>query len=124
MSDVGESNKQRVREIFEKVVNGGDAEIAAQYYREDYIQHNPLVAPGLAGLQDVIRSMHASGNPMRAEIRMLVAEDDMVWALVEWSGGGAQPGQPRLQKCVEIFRIEDGMMAEHWDVLQIGVDPT
>ena len=62
MSDVGESNKQRVREIFEKVVNGGDAEIAAQYYREDYIQHNPLVAPGLAGLQDVIRSMHASGS--------------------------------------------------------------
>jgi predicted SnoaL-like aldol condensation-catalyzing enzyme len=123
MSDQTEYNKQRVREIFEKVVNGGDAEIAAEYYREDYIQHNPLVAPGLAGLQSLIRSMHASGNPMHGEIVMMNAEADRVWALVEWSGGDSQPGMPRLQKCVEIFRVEDGKMAEHWDVLQIGIDP-
>jgi predicted SnoaL-like aldol condensation-catalyzing enzyme len=124
MTDVGERNKQRVREIFDKVVNAGDAEIAAQYYREDYIQHNPLVAQGLAGLQELIRNMHASGNPMRGEIEMMVAEGDMVWAMIEWSSDGATPGMPRLQKCVEIFRVEDGLMAEHWDVLQIGVDPT
>jgi predicted SnoaL-like aldol condensation-catalyzing enzyme len=114
------SNKQRVREIIDKIVNGGDADLAADYYREDYIQHNPNVEQGLAGLQKLIRAMHASGNPMRAEIKLINAEDDMVWALLEWSGGVTVPGAPRLERTVEIFRVEDGKMAEHWDVLQLS----
>lgn len=118
MSSTTERNKRLVHEIFARVVNGGDADAAAEYYRDDYIQHNPGVAQGLAGLQTLIRAMHASGNPMHAEIKQLIAEDDRVWAYVEWSGGNAPPGAPRLKYCVEIFRVEDGKMAEHWDVLQ------
>jgi predicted SnoaL-like aldol condensation-catalyzing enzyme len=121
MSETTEYNKQRVREIFAGVVNGGNVELAAEYYKEDYIQHNPMVAPGLAGLQDVIRGLHASGNPMHAEIKLMNAEDDRVWILIEWSGGNSPPGSPRLTASAEVFRVEDGMMAEHWDVLQFGV---
>jgi predicted SnoaL-like aldol condensation-catalyzing enzyme len=114
------SNKQRVREAIDKIVNGGDADLAADYYLEDYIQHNPNVEQGLAGLQKLIRAMHASGNPMRAEIKLINAEDDMVWLLLEWSGGGLPEGVPRIEFTAEIFRMEDGMMAEHWDVLQMA----
>jgi len=78
MSDTPEKNKQLVREIFDKVVNGGDVELAAKYYREDYIQHNPHVAQGLAGLQTLLRAMHASGDPAHATIKLMNAEDDMV----------------------------------------------
>jgi predicted SnoaL-like aldol condensation-catalyzing enzyme len=117
------ANKQRVREAIEKVVNGGDADLAAEYYREDYIQHNPNVEPGLAGLQKLIRAMHASGNPLRAEIKLINAEDDMVWALLEWSGGPTFPGAQRLEQTAEIFRVVDGKMVEHWDVLQLGATP-
>jgi predicted SnoaL-like aldol condensation-catalyzing enzyme len=113
-----ERNKEIVREIFEKIVNGGDADLAARFYKEDYIQHNPNVPQGLAGLQGLIRQMHASGNPMHAEIVLLNAEDDRVWVLVDWSGGALPEGFPRLTRTAEIFRVEDGMMAEHWDVLQ------
>jgi len=120
MSETAERNKAIVREIFEKVVNGGDADLAAKYYKDDYIQHNPNVAPGLAGLQTLIRAMHASGNAMRAEIKLMNAEDDMVWLLVEWSGGEVPKGSPRLTATAEVFRVEDGMMAEHWDVLQFA----
>jgi predicted SnoaL-like aldol condensation-catalyzing enzyme len=120
MSETTERNKQRVREVIDQVVNTGDAELAAEYYREDYIQHNPHVAQGLAGLQALIRAMHASGDPMRAEILMMIAEGDMVWALLEWSGGPTIEGAQRLERAVEIFRIEDGMMAEHWDVIQLS----
>jgi len=112
-------NKEIVREIFEKIVNGGDADLAAKFYKPDYIQHNPNVEQGLAGLQKLIRRMHASGNPMRAEIKLMNAEDDRVWLLVEWSGGAVPPGAPRLTHTAEIFRVEDGMMAEHWDVVQL-----
>jgi predicted SnoaL-like aldol condensation-catalyzing enzyme len=124
MSETAQKNKQRVREIIEKIVNGGDVELAAEYYREDYIQHNPLVAPGLVGLQALLRAMHASGNPMQAEIELINAEDDMVWVLMRWTGGDTIPGSPRLQQTIEIFRVEDGKMAEHWDMLQFGADPS
>ena len=120
MSETTENNKRIVREIFDKIVNGGDAELAAKYYREDYIQHNPMVPQGLAGLQGLIRGMHASRDPMHAEIVMMNAEDDRVWLLIEWSDGTLPPGMPRLVSTAEIFRVEDGMMAEHWDVLQFA----
>jgi predicted SnoaL-like aldol condensation-catalyzing enzyme len=120
MSNTTEHNKQRVREIIDKIVNGGDADLAAEYYREDYIQHNPGVEPGLVGLQMLIRMLHASGNPMQAKIALMNAEDDMVWALLEWSGGVTIEGAPRLHLTAEIFRVEDGMMAEHWDVMQFS----
>jgi predicted SnoaL-like aldol condensation-catalyzing enzyme len=120
MSEVTEKNKEIVREIFDKIVNGGDADLAAKYYQEGYIQHNSDVPQGLAGLQRLIRGMHASGDPMHAEIALMNAEEDMVWVLVEWSGGKLPPGTPRLVRTAEIFRVEDGMMAEHWDVLHFA----
>jgi predicted SnoaL-like aldol condensation-catalyzing enzyme len=123
MSQTTEANKQRVREIIERVVNGGEIELADAYYREDYIQHNPHVAQGRAGLKKLLSQMHASGNPRRAEIVLINAEDDMVWALLRWSGGDVPAGTPTLQVSTEIFRVEDGMMAEHWDCVQIGPDP-
>ena len=118
MSNLATRNKEIVRTIFEKIVNGGDADLAAEYYKDDYLQHNPNVAQGLAGLQTLIRQMHASGNPMRAEIVLMNAEDDRVWLLVDWSGGSLPKGVPRLVRTAEVFRVEDGKMAEHWDVLQ------
>lgn len=123
MPSVTETNKQRVREIMEKIVNGGDVELADAYYREDYIQHNPLVAQGRAGLKTLLTAMHASGKPRQAEIVLINAEDDKVWVLLHWSGGDVAPGTPTLQVSTEVFRVEDGMMAEHWDCIQIGPDP-
>ena len=120
MSDTTEYNKQRVREAIEKIVNGGDADLADAYYREDYIQHNPHVPHGREALKNLIRALHASGDPMQAEIKLINAEDDRVWLLLEWSGGTAPAGMPRLEQTAEVFRLEDGMLAEHWDVVQVA----
>ena len=117
-ADTPAHNKQRVREVIDKIVNGGDADLADSYYREDYIQHNPNVPQGLEGLQGLIRQMHRLPNPPRAEIVLINAEDDMVWVLVEWSGGDLPGEGPKITKTAEIFRVEDGKMAEHWDVLE------
>ena len=94
------------------------SDLAEKFYKKDYIQHNPNVAPGLDGLQTLIRQMHSSGDPMRAEIKLMNAEDDMGWLLIDWTGGTLPEGTPRLGLSAEVFRVEDGMMAEHWDVLQ------
>jgi predicted SnoaL-like aldol condensation-catalyzing enzyme len=113
-------NKQRVREVIDKIVNGGDADLADAYYREDYIQHNPNVPQGREALKNLIRALHSSGDPMQVEIKLISAEDDMVWMLLEWSGGTLPTGMPRIEQTAEVFRVEDGMLAEHWDVVQIS----
>lgn len=118
MSESTEYNKQRVREAMQKIVNGGDADLADAYYREDYIQHNPNVPNGREALKKLIRALHSTGDPMQVEIVLMNAEDDMVWLLLEWSGGTVPAGMPRITNTAEIFRVEDGMMAEHWDVVQ------
>ena len=122
MSDETAHNKQRVREVIDKIVNGGDADLANAYYREDYIQHNPTVPQGREALKKLIRAMHSSGDPMRAEIRLISAEDDLVWLLLEWTGGTLPAGMPRIEQTAEIFRVEEGMLAEHWDVVQLQRD--
>ena len=119
MSNTPEENKALVREVFEKVINGGDADLAAKYYTVDYVQHNPNVAQGLEGLQALLRAMHSSPSPMQAEIVLMNAEDDMVWLLVNWTGGEQRDDRPRLGASAEVFRVEDGMLAEHWDVVQM-----
>jgi len=123
MSENPETNKQRVREIIGRIINGGDIELADAYYREDYVQHNPLVAQGRAGLKALLRQMHRSPAPMRAEIVLIDAVDDRVWVMLDWSGGDRTPGAPALQRSVEVFRVQDGLMAEHWDCTQIGPEP-
>lgn len=120
MSELAARNKQRAREVIEKVVNKGDVDLADEYYREDYIQHNPMVGQGREALKTLLRAMHSSPEPMQAEIKLINAENDMVWLLLEWSGGMGPEGAPRLQLTAEIFRVEDGMMAEHWDVMQMS----
>jgi len=119
MADTTARNKQRAREVIDKIVNGGDVDLADEYYREDYIQHNPAVGQGREALKEVIRAMHSLEEPMHVEIKLINAEDDMVWLLLEWSGGSFPEGMPRIQQTAEIFRVEDDMMAEHWDVLQM-----
>ena len=116
MSDTAKKNKEIVREIFEKIVNGGDADLAAKFYKKDYIQHNPNVPQGLEGLQGLIRTMHQMWPNVKCDIELMNAEDDMVWLYCKWSGNEPKEG-PRLLYTVEIFRVEDGMMAEHWDAL-------
>ncbi len=118
MSDIAQKNKAIVEEIFEKIVNGGDADLAAKFYKEDYIQHNPNVPQGLAGLQGLIRGMHAMWPNVKCDVKLINAEGDMVWLLCQWSGNEPSDGSPRLSHTAEIFRVENGMMAEHWDVLQ------
>ena len=119
MADTTARNKQRAREVIDKIVNGGDVDLADEYYREDYIQHNPAVGQGREALKEVIRAMYSLEEPMHVEIKLINAEDDMVWLLLEWSGGSFPEGMPRIQQTAEIFRVEDDMMAEHWDVLQM-----
>jgi predicted SnoaL-like aldol condensation-catalyzing enzyme len=108
---VEERNKALVLEAFDTLFNKRDYEAAARYWSPNYIQHSAHIAPGRAGLFNLIRSLPAS---LRYEPGVILADKDFVIVHGRFSGHG----RPRSWIAADILRIVDGVLAEHWDVLQ------
>ena len=106
-----EQNKALVLEAFDILFNKRDYEGAARFWSETYIQHSAHIEPGRDGLFNLIRSTPAT---LRYEHQVIVAEGDYVIAHGRFSG----TGRPVSWVAADIVRIEDGRLAEHWDVLQ------
>ena len=80
-----------------------------------YIQHSPELADGLEGLMDLVESFDRLYTNYSLEIKRLFADDDHTIAHCHYRFGD---GDPHGKAIVEIFRFEDGLMVEHWDVIQ------
>jgi predicted SnoaL-like aldol condensation-catalyzing enzyme len=106
-----ETNKALVLEAFDTLFNKRDYAAAERYWSPNYVQHSANIAPGREGLFDLIKSIPAT---LRYEHRAIVAEKDLVIVHGRFSGHG----RPRSWIAADIVRIADGMLAEHWDVLQ------
>src|SRR6202040_498271 len=106
-----EQNKAIVLQAFETLFNRRDYEAAERFWSDRYIQHSAHIAPGRAGLFDLIRS---APEILRYENQIILAEGDYVIAHGRFSG----IGRPAAWIAADIVRIENGKLAEHWDVLQ------
>lgn len=122
--DVTEQNKQLLASFAKEVFVQKDLTHLQQYLRDDYIQHNPLVPQGLAGFQQFFSEWFQAVPDWHYQLEKLVAEGDMVWAYGVYSGTqqGDWLGIPKTGKkysihAVDIFRVENGKLAEHWDVI-------
>ncbi|WP_448044294.1 ester cyclase [Bradyrhizobium liaoningense] len=92
--------------------------------REDYIQHNPLVAQGIKGFREFFEAWFKAVPDFKYNLKKVVAEGDLVWAYGTYSGtqtgdwlGISATGKAYTFDAVDIFRVENGRLAEHWDVL-------
>jgi len=106
-----EKNKAIVREAFETLFNRRDYMAAERFWSPDYIQHSAHIPPGRDGLFSLIRSIPLT---LRYEAGVMLAEGDFVMVHGRFSG----IGQPANWIVVDIIRLEDGVLAEHWDVIQ------
>jgi len=104
-------NKAALLKAFDTLFNQRDYEKAAQFWAEDYIQHSAHIAPGREGLFDLIRSLPPE---LSYENQLVVAEGDYVIA----HGRFANNGRPVSWIAADIVRFENGLLKEHWDVLQ------
>ena len=102
---------QIVLDAFDTLFNKRDYAAAERFWSDRYIQHSAHIAPGREGLFDLIRTVPAT---LRYENQLIVAEGDYVIAHGRFSGNG----RPAAWIAADILRIEDGKLAEHWDVLQ------
>jgi epsilon-lactone hydrolase len=111
MTAIEDANKTLVIEAFDTLFNRRDYAGAEAFWSPDYIQHSAHIAPGRTGLFDLVKSLPAE---LRYEHQLVVADGDHVMLHGRFSGHGL----PANWVVVDVVRIADGKLAEHWDVIQ------
>jgi predicted SnoaL-like aldol condensation-catalyzing enzyme len=106
-----EKNKARVLEAFDALFNRRDYAAAERFWSPGYIQHSAHIAPGREGLFNLVRSLPPT---LKYEAGVIVADGDFVIVHGRFSGFGA----PVNWIAADILRIQDGILVEHWDVIQ------
>ena len=111
MSQEQQRNKAFVLDAFDTLFNKRDYAAAETFWSPDYIQHSAHIGPGRDGLFDLIRAAPAN---LSYDNALTVAEGDYVMLHGRFSNNG----RPANWIAVDIVRMQDGLLAEHWDVLQ------
>jgi predicted SnoaL-like aldol condensation-catalyzing enzyme len=109
-----EANKKAVLEFYEARLNKKDFEAAAKYFGPKYIQHNPGAPDGIEGFKTFVNFLKEKFPQSHSEIKKVFADGDHVILHVH---AVREPGT-RGRAIVDIFRLENGKIVEHWDVAQ------
>ncbi|WP_433444907.1 nuclear transport factor 2 family protein [Nonomuraea sp. CA-141351] len=101
-----------IRDYLELVWNQVRTDLADRFLAEDLIQHNPNLPDGRKALADFVDGFRGQFPDAHFEIRRLAAQDDLVFVHSLFT---THPGH-RGVAVVDVFRIADGLIAEHWDL--------
>jgi len=106
-----EQNRALVMKAFDTLFNNRDYAAAERFWSPDYIQHSAHIAPGREGLFNLIKSVPLT---LKYEPGIIVAEGDLVIV----HGRFSNLGLPVNWIAADIVRIQNGILVEHWDVIQ------
>ncbi|HKA20781.1 MAG TPA: nuclear transport factor 2 family protein [Blastocatellia bacterium] len=110
MKTGAEGNKELVLEAFDTLFNKRDYAAAEKFWSPDYIQHSAHIPPGRDGLFNLVKSLPPT---LKYEPGTIVADGDFVIVHGRFSGF-----QPVNWIAADILLIKDGILVEHWDVIQ------
>jgi len=106
-----DKNKAIVLKAFDTLFNQRDYVAAEKFWSPNYIQHSAHIQPGREGLFNLIK---ASPPSLKYEHRLIMAEGDFVIV----HGRYSNTGLPAKWIVADIVRVENGVLAEHWDAIQ------
>lgn len=109
-----ERNKQVVVDYYQTAFAGDPRKAVADHFGDHYIQHNPQAADGPEAFIGFVEWLRGENPDLRLEIKRVIAEGDMV---VTHSHLILKPDEPG-QALADFFRLENGKVVEHWDVIQ------
>ena len=109
-----EANKKAVVEFYDKAINQKDFGAASAYPGPRYTQHNPNAADGPEGLKAFLAFLKDKFPNNRSDIKRIFADGDFVIVHVH---AVREPGT-RGNAIIDIFKLENGKVVEHWDVVQ------
>ena len=110
-----EANLRLVQRVYEEVLGPIDPGPVDEIFAPDYIQHNPNVVSGAQGLKDMLIRSRKNIPNAQHHVKRILVDGNMAMAHVHVI---FRPGQELGHAAVDIFRIENGKIAEHWDVTQ------
>ncbi|MBO9581762.1 MAG: nuclear transport factor 2 family protein [Sphingobium sp.] len=114
------ANLRLVERVYEEVLGPIDNNAVDALFLESYIQHNPSIPSGRDALKEMLERAKIRVPHAEHRVKRMIADGDMVAAHVHLI---FEPGTPGLA-VVDLFRIEDGKIAEHWDVAQpVSTEP-
>lgn len=124
MPDSNQKNKEVVSAFYNDVFIRHDLTKLDSYMRDDYIQHNQDCPQGKAGFVTFFEEIFAAVPDFKYILKKIVAEGNIVMAYSTTTGthkggpwfGKKATGNKLEFDVVDIFRLQDGMIAEHWDV--------
>ena len=118
--DKTEENRELVKNFLYDVMQGKRPEKTAEYFDGDtYIQHNTGIADGLSGLGAALAALAEQGVQMIYDkTHQVLAQGNFVLAVSEGTYGGAPTSY------YDLWRVENGKIAEHWDVMETIADPS
>ena len=108
------ANKKNVVEFYNKALNDKDFDAASKYLGPRYTQHNPVAADGPEGLKGFVQFLRDKFPKSHSEIKRVFADGDYVVVHVH---AIREPGT-RGRAIIDIFKLENGKVVEHWDVAQ------
>lgn len=116
--DKTEENRELVKDFLYDVMQGNNADKIPDYFDGDaYIQHNTGIADGVSGLGDALTALAEQGIEMiYDEVHMVLAQGNYVLAVSEGTFGGVPTSY------YDLWRVENGKIAEHWDVMETIAD--
>jgi predicted SnoaL-like aldol condensation-catalyzing enzyme len=120
------ANKKLVFDMWRAIIQGGHVEMAEQYFTKDYIQHNPNVATGRDAMVEYMkktRPVKPIAPTILFPVISIMAEGDLVMvATVSKENDPDKKGATYLGTHFDLFRIENGKIAEHWDSVPKSAD--
>ncbi|MGN0779077.1 MAG: nuclear transport factor 2 family protein [Aristaeellaceae bacterium] len=116
--DKTEENRKLVKDFLYDVMQGHNADKTPDYFDGDaYIQHNTGIADGVSGLGEALAALAGQGIDMiYDEVHMVLAQGNYVLAVSEGTFGGVPTSY------YDLWRVENGKIAEHWDVMETIAD--
>ena len=112
--DVLEANKRTVLAFYDAALNRSNIDEAAAYFGPRFIQHNPRSKDGIEGFRALMQDVKKQFPRLRVDVKRAFADGDFVILHVHVK---LQPDELGLA-IVDMFRLEDGRIVEHWDVRQ------
>jgi len=115
-----EANKTLIYNLFREVLEARHMELADKYLAQDFIQHNPNAADGLAALKRYFERAGAQPQPiapkLKRKITAIIAEGEMVMVLYPRElKDPKDPSKTYTTTGFDAYRIRNGRVVEHWD---------
>lgn len=107
-----EANKKMVVEFYQQLFGDKNPDAINKYIGDKYIQHNPGLPDGKEALLNAVKTWFKDAPKEKVDFQHVAADGDLVFLHVKSKSG------PKVRAIVDIFRIENGKIVEHWDVIQ------